>query len=149
MNKPPPVAPGPFFQPWPTRDNPQSFRPARPNFPIQGGGGVFVPPGSNAVYSVDFAAIFNGTKVFPVTTVSQLILAAPNMYRNLLYIRNSGASNIFLDFGQDASTLSIARLEPNEQLLFDTRVPQDDIYVIGAGPSTVSIAFSVIAPPSP
>lgn len=146
MNNPP-VIPGPFLEPWPTRDNPQSFRPARPNFPIQGGGGVSVPPGSTAVYSVDFAAVFNGTKVFPVTTDSELILSAPNTYRNLLYIRNSGAAVIFIDFGQDATTTSIARLEPNEQLLFDTRVPQDDIYVIGAAPSTVSVAFSVIAPP--
>jgi hypothetical protein len=147
MSRLPPIDPGPFLQPNWTGNAPQTRLIQQQRLPVQGGGGVSIPSNSLLTASLDFVAKLNGSLVFPVTIESQLALSAPPTYRNLLYIRNSGAAVIFVEFGATASADSTARLEPNEQLMFDTRVPQDDIYVIGAAPSQVSISFSVIAAP--
>ena len=59
-------------------------------------------------------------------------LDVPVTVRNMLFLRNaSAAANIFIGFGNQASTASsILRLTPNTIILFDTVVPQNDLYAI-------------------
>jgi hypothetical protein len=90
-------------------------------------------------------AQLNGSLVFQVTTTSQLVLPAPQNFRNLLMMRNVGANVLYIEFGREASTDATIQLQPNQILLFDTVVPQDDVSAIaGAGSSTLSLSFSNI-----
>lgn len=78
----------------------------------------------------------------------QPFLVAPNTRRNLLTVRNAsvGGQNVYLEFGKAASTDTVILLAPNQILLFDNVVPQDDLYAAGdvAGARLV-YAFSTIA----
>ena len=89
-------------------------------------------------------AQINGSVVFQVTLDSALILPAPQNFRNLLMIRNAGASTLYVEFGRDATPSATLELQPNQMVLFDTVVPQDDVYAIGLGPTTISVSFSNI-----
>ncbi len=74
----------------------------------------------------------------------QFISLAENE-RNFLMMRNNGASNIFIEFGRDASVYSVIRLSPNQIVTFDLRVPQDDVYALSdvAG-GLLSYSFSQV-----
>lgn len=90
-------------------------------------------------------AQINGSVVFQTITESALILPAPQNFRNLLMLRNAGATAILIDFGRDATASSTIELQPNQIILFDTVVPQDDVYAISPGGiSTLSVSFSNI-----
>lgn len=83
---------------------------------------------------------------------SIVLLEEPTSYRNFLFMRNtaaSGGSNIYIDFGMQASASSIIRLEPTIMILLDTVVPQDDIYAFadGANASLVIQYGNVELPP--
>lgn len=82
------------------------------------------------------------------TTQSALILTTPQGRRNMLAFRNTSATaNIYLGFGSAATTNNVFRITPNGMMLFDTVVPQDDIYVIAdAVSATLSFAYSNITP---
>lgn len=82
-----------------------------------------------------------------VGTTSRLIVPESGARRNFLAIRNSspGVENIFVSFNVDATVLSWLRLTPNQIALFDTVVPQDNVYVIcDAATGVVSYAFSML-----
>lgn len=149
MNRPPPIVPPYGQMPWPDNvKSPQLSRPKSNNLPGLSVGSTPIPSNVTPTFAVDFAAMINGTKSFVVNTVSALALASPNTLRNFLHIRNSGAQVIYVDFGADATVNSTLRLEPNEQCLYDVRVPQDDIYVISeVGPSRVSFMYGVVSVP--
>lgn len=69
------------------------------------------------------------------TTASFKFLDQPIGKRNLLGFRNTSATpgeTIFIGFGRDANTLSFLSLVPGQIVLFDTVVPQDDLYVASA-----------------
>lgn len=88
-------------------------------------------------------AQINGSVVFNITTQSQLILPAPQNFRNMLILRNVAGNPINLDFGRDADANAPVQLVAGGILLFDTVVPQDDIYAIGiGGTATLSVGFS-------
>ena len=88
-------------------------------------------------------AQINGSVVFNITTTSALILPAPQNFRNLLMMRNAGASAVLVEFGRDATPSATIELLPNQIILFDTVVPQDDVYAVCAvGSSTLSLSFS-------
>lgn len=90
-------------------------------------------------------AQINGSVVFQTIPTSAMVLPAPQNFRNLLMIRNAGAAAILIDFGRDATDTSTIELQPNQIILFDTVVPQDDVYAISpAGISTLSVSFSNI-----
>lgn len=91
-----------------------------------------------------YAQVIEGT--FVVTLASQKFLDQPDSWRNILMIRNSSAAaNIYVSFGRDASvTGSIIRLSSNQILLFDTVVPQDDLYVIGDAAGSIAYGYSTI-----
>ena len=147
----PPIDPGPFLPVWPGRPMPRLSRPAIQTPPYPGGGGISVPPTAPQTYSLQGVATFQGTRLFTVQTASQKVLDAPASYRNMLMMRNSsapGGANIFIEFGTDATLGSVIRLAPNEIILFDAVVPQDDIYVIGDAVGGLSVLVSVISLPT-
>jgi hypothetical protein len=66
------------------------------------------------------------------TTTSVKFLDQPIGKRNTLGFRNASASSqiIYIGFGGNATTNSWLQINPNSVVLFDTVVPQDDLYVI-------------------
>lgn len=80
------------------------------------------------------------------TQTSVKFLDAPIGRRNMLGFRNVSATsgeNIFIGFGRNATTASWLRLTPGTIVLFDTVVPQDDLYVIAeAGSPVLSYIYS-------
>ena len=90
-------------------------------------------------------AQINGSLVFQITTTSQLVLPAPQNYRNLLMMRNAGGNAMLIEFGREATSNATILLQPNQVLLFDSVVPQDDVNAITtAATSTLSLSFSNI-----
>lgn len=81
-----------------------------------------------------FNAIPNGSSI--------LILEAPSGLRNYLMLRNcSATANIYIGFGNDASPNSTLKLEAGQIALFDTVLPQNDLYAYGDAVSAF-LAFS-------
>lgn len=78
----------------------------------------------------------------------QTFLAAPNTRRNLLMFRNSSLAgqNVFIEFGKPTSTDSVIVLVPNQILLFDSVVSQDDLYAgCDVAGGRLAYAFSTIS----
>lgn len=168
----PPVEPGPYVDAWPTAQSPQLKRP-RPGqftigsnapgvFPVDGptgGGGAVSPPGSVPVYDLSEYVTLNGSNAYAVATTSTLILKRPSSWRNYIHLRNAsgvGGANLYVEFGDEARADaagvggSIIRLAPNEQILLDKRVAQDDLYAIAdAAGGILVVAFSVYSFPGP
>jgi hypothetical protein len=130
----PPVVPFPPLQPW---GQPQTLeqwpRAAGPQASMVGRGGPSAMPTAQAAPIRDphHYALLNGSASFGVDTNSILILASPPTYRNFLVIRNIGATNLYVDFGTNAdANRTPIRLVTNAILIFDSVVPQDDIFCI-------------------
>lgn len=82
-----------------------------------------------------------------IGTTSELIIPQSAARRNFLAIRNSspGTEVIFVSFDVEATSLSWLRLSANQIALFDTVVPQDNVYVISdTATGIVSYAFSTL-----
>jgi len=67
-----------------------------------------------------------------------LFLTKPHSKRNFLGLRNTmAAGNMYIDFGQPATQSSLLIVFPGQIIIFDSVVPQDDLYagfdVIGGG----------------
>jgi len=77
---------------------------------------------------------------------SILILPQSNVKRNFLGIRNpSAAVDIYINFGTPASVNSWLVLTPGQTVLFDTVVPQNDMWILAEGPAGfISFAWSTI-----
>ena len=67
-----------------------------------------------------------------VGTTSIKFLDAPIGKRNMLGFRNAslGTQNLYISFGAQATTSNWLKLAVGTIVLFDTVVPQDDLYVI-------------------
>jgi hypothetical protein len=67
-----------------------------------------------------------------VGTTSIKFLDAPIGKRNMLGFRNASAAtqNLYVSFGAQATTSAWLKIAPGVIVLFDTVVPQDDLYVI-------------------
>ena len=89
-------------------------------------------------------ATLGGNGVVALTTTSVQVLAEPPNRRNFLLMRNSGANPIFVSFGTDANAdTAVLYLVPNQIVLFDTVVPQDEVYAATTtGTSSIAIAAS-------
>jgi hypothetical protein len=94
-------------------------------FPQPGQGYVTKPARGHA-----YASLTEGVVLIGLTAV--LVLAESAQRRNLLIIRNSSplVENIFVAFNTPATQATPLRLLPNQIVLFDTVVPQDDMWVI-------------------
>lgn len=150
----PPVVRGPFVTPWPANARGLPALPNRaralPTMPVQASGGVALPSDTTPTVELARLAVANGSKVFDVSSAASTpILTRPPNIRNFLYLRNASATaNIYVDFGGDASALSAIRLEPNEQLLLDAVVLQDDMNAFAdAANGVLSVMFSNVALP--
>lgn len=131
-----------------------SYIPGRPhNLPLQapqgnlgaGAGSTTqqAPGSSNPVAVSDayrYASLVDLNIV--VGTDSVKFLDQPIGKRNFLLLRNAGAAAIYIGFGGAASVNSTVQLAAGALLLFDTVVPQDDLYVAGAGASVLCYAYS-------
>ena len=141
----PPIRPLPTIEPWSapqTLDAVPEIRKARPAI---ASGAIVQARDATPTREAHRYAQINGSVIFNVTTTNQLVLAAPQNFRNLLMMRNLGANVIYIEFGRDASTLATVALQPTQILLFDTVVPQDDMNAItSTGTSQLSISFSNI-----
>lgn len=90
---------------------------------------------------------FNGETIVAVGVASVQALAEPAVRRNSLMLRNSGATNLFVAFGNNATTNSVLVLVANAMILFDTVVPQDDVYCISdAAGGQLTVAVSNYTP---
>lgn len=98
-------------------------------------------------------ATTGGSAAVALTTASTLVLAETPTRRNFLMLRNAGANPIVVAFGIDTNidtVLGVAPsapiyLVPNQMVLFDIVVPQDDIYASTVtGLSTIAIAAANI-----
>ena len=80
-----------------------------------------------------------------VGTTSFKFLDQPIGKRNMLGFRNasSGTQNLYIDYGAAASTNSWLKLTVGQIILFDSVVPQDDLYVIAdAAGATLAYVYS-------
>lgn len=111
--------------------NPQNF----PNLPGALRSGRFQPARFEGITPVqtfsesDFVKL-NGSQRFAVPNGSSLsILPTPTMLRNMIGFRNDSATaNIYIEFGNVASTGSWIKLAAGQIMLLDTRIPQDEVY---------------------
>ena len=136
--------------------SPADIPPAPMNIPAPPGGGLEYAagargganiPGRRATVSdmvvVDahrYASLIDLS--ISVTTSSVKFLDQPIGKRNFLMFRNAGANTIYIGFAGDASANSTLQIATGVSILFDTVVPQDDLYVAGAGASTLAYAYS-------
>lgn len=85
------------------------------------------------------------TVSLPIGTTSVKFLDQPIGKRNMLGFRNAstGAQILYIEFNGQATTGSWLALSPGQIVLFDTVVPQDDLYCISdiAG-GTLAYAYS-------
>lgn len=127
---------------------PQTVPPVPMTVPGVARKGRLSSPGAGAITEVRndhaYATVLDASVA--VTTASAKFLDSPTGLRNLLMIRNSSATaNVFIGFGRDATTQSTLQIAAGQTVIFDTVVPQDDLYVIGDAAGSLSFAYSVIA----
>lgn len=125
---------GPSAQP----DGPRAD--GRPGVPQPGEPGGPVPVNDAHRY-----AFLRGEIVAAVNNGSSLLILAQNdVRRNMMLVRNSSATaNLYISFGTQATLNSPLYLTPNQMVLFDTVVPQDDVYAYGdAAGAQITLAFS-------
>jgi hypothetical protein len=80
-----------------------------------------------------------------IGTTSFKFLDQPIGKRNFLGFRNASTAsqNIYIDFSSQATTASWLLLAPGTTILFDTVVPQDDLYAIAdAAGAQLAYAYS-------
>jgi hypothetical protein len=87
------------------------------------------------------------TSNFAIPVAGQLVLAEPPMFRNFLALRNTDSTDtIYINFGVSAGAQSLISLAPGQFLVFDTVVPQNDIFAASsANTPNLSIGYSTIA----
>lgn len=75
-----------------------------------------------------------------IGTTSVKFLDQPIGKRNMLGFRNaSSVQNIYISWNSDATLSSWLKLTPGAVMLFDTVVPQDDVYAIADAASAVLV----------
>jgi hypothetical protein len=143
----PPVRPLPTMQPWSAPQTIEAVPEVRTMRPAIASGAVVQASTSTAVREAHRYAMINGSIVVETNAnTSILVLAAPQNYRNFLLLRNASAlGTILVDFGREASQFSPLSLAPGAVVLFDTVVPQDDVYALSTSVTPqLSVAFSNI-----
>ena len=122
--------------------------PSRPDPAVassSAGAAGLVAPGEsiNIRESYRYASLI--TVSLTVGTTSIKFLDQPIGKRNMLGFRNAstGAQVIYIEFNGTATTGSWLQINPGTTVLFDTVVPQDDLYVVSdlAG-ATLAYAYS-------
>lgn len=143
MTRFPRVQPLPTMRPWSAPQTVEAVPEVRTLRPAIASGAVVQASQSTAVREAHRYAQINGSVVFNVGTTSQLVLAAPQNFRNMLIMRVVTGGPVNIDFGRDADANAPIQLLAGMQMILDTVVPQDDIFAIGIGANAIlSIGFS-------
>lgn len=143
MSRFPRVQPLPTMRPWSAPQTVEAVPEIRAMRPAIASGAVVQASQSTPTREAHRYAQINGSVVFAITTASQLVVAAPQNFRNMLIMRNVSGSPISIDFGRDADANAPIQLVAGSTLVFDTVVPQDDIFAVGIGGNAIlSIGFS-------
>lgn len=78
------------------------------------------------------------------TTGGVVAIPGPSNPRNFLGLRNtSTTATAYIGFGSPATVNSWLSLAPGVIVLFDTRIPQDDIYCVGSAAGLLAYVQSV------
>jgi hypothetical protein len=145
MSRFPPVRRLPGLTPWSAPQTLEALPEVRRMAPAIASGAVVQARDAAPVREAHRYALINGSVIFQTITESQIVLQAPQNFRNLLIMRNAGANLVMVEFGRDASPQSTIELQPNQIILFDTVVPQDDVHAMSPGGlSSLSVSFSNI-----
>ena len=129
-------------EPWGT---PQYIPPSPNNLPVRPEPGA-APNTTQTVASgstIDTREIYRYASVVTVSlnvgTSSIKFLDAPIGKRNFLGFRNAstGTQILYIDFNATATTGAWLAISPGTLVLFDTVVPQDDLYVVASVASAV------------
>lgn len=143
MTRFPRVQPLPTMRPWSAPQTIEAVPEIRTMRPAIASGAVVQASQSTAVREAHRYAQINGSIILETTATSALMLASPQNFRNMLIMRNAGSNTIYIEFGRDATTDAPVILQTNQMILFDTVVPQDDIFALSTvGLSKLSIGFS-------
>ena len=133
-------------EPW---RSPQYVPPYPHNLPAKADAAVQTTtnfPGYSSTVAITEAYRFSSLVDLSITTTTNSVkfLDQPIGKRNTLAFRNASATQIiFIGFGGNATTSSWLRLTPGMIVLFDTVVPQDDLYVISdAASGVLAYAYS-------
>lgn len=115
--------------------------------------GAEVPAGAALAFTFEphrYAQMVEGTVTLGTSDSGVAIITANSNRRNLLGFRNNDAvATVYIGFGRLSSSLSWLAIPPGDAVLFDTVVPQDDIYASASGVGvTLSYAYSTFAIPS-
>ncbi len=144
--QPPPVEYLSPLEPW---DSPQYIPPSPHNLPARPDPAVDVTADfgrGETLISEPYRYASIVALTFITSTTSIKFLDQPIGKRNLLGFRNVSTvagQIIFIGFGRDATTQSWLRLTPGTIVLFDTVVPQDDLYAVcEAGTPVLSYIYS-------
>jgi hypothetical protein len=117
--------------------------PARPDAAVAASTSLGIPGDTfNIRENYRYASLI--TVSLTVGTTSIKFLDQPIGKRNFLGFRNaSGSQNLYVEFNGIATTGSWMKLVPGQIVVFDTVVPQDDLYVVSdtAG-GTFAYAYS-------
>lgn len=140
----PPVAYDNQRQPW---GSPQFIPPHSASIPQ--GKGRSSAPGAGGISEVRNDHHYANVIDISVTVnelVSPRVLDRPSGLRNLLMLRNASATQtIFIGFGKEAVSTSTLSINAGQIVLFDTVVPQDDIFALAsAAGGVLCIAYSTI-----
>lgn len=112
------------------------------------GVGVQLPTGSTLVREQHrYANVVE--LILPAGVASAQALAAPVGLRNFLLVRNvsPAAEIIYISFGVQATTQSPLRLTAGQAALFDTVVPQNEMYVISdTATGVLAVGYSQFSP---
>ena len=141
----PPVRPLGARTPWSAPQTIEAVPEVRTIRPAIASGAIVQARPAAAVREAHRYAQINGSVVFSLNaTENQNILPAPQNFRNFLLMRCT-AGAVYIDFGREAGATAPFFLAANSIVLFDTVVPQDDVFAISAsGISTLSVGFSNI-----
>ena len=124
---------------------PQYVPPSPNNLPVRPEPGA-APNTTQTISSgqtVDVREIYRYASVVTVSinvgTASIKFLDAPIGKRNFLGFRNASAGTqiLYIDFNAQATTGAWLAINPGTLVLFDTVVPQDDLYVISSAASGI------------
>ena len=91
------------------------------------------------------ARVISGTELFSASLASRKFLPEQNNPRNFLAMKNIGTGLIYIGFGQQANANAFLSLAADAFILFDTVVPQDDIFCSASATTAIlSYGFSTI-----
>lgn len=115
--------------------------------------GAEVPRGAALAFTFEphrYAQMVEGTAALGAVDNGVPIITGNSNRRNILGFRNlSTTETVYIGFGRLSSSSSWLAIPAGEAVLFDTVVPQDDIYAsASAGGVTLAYAYSTFALPT-